>query len=184
MAVSSTACSYVKVLFAPLPDAPVRDGESAALEFAQRASEMLQKGAILDKSKISIEIAPLTNDINAITALAEDKDLIIFVVSCGADGSIHRDVRKLTRQLNSSREIQLSQSARLVVALLGHAICHNSANQMESEIFRAGRKLAKGLGAEKGGGMLLETQVELESPEATFDPFIQRHGSEILLTKK
>lgn len=36
------------------------------------------------------------------------------------------------------------------------------------------------LGAGKGDGTLLETQVEWEPPDVSFDPFIQRHVSEML----
>ena len=50
----------------------------------------------------------------------------------------------------------------------------------EGEIFRHGRKLARLIGAGKGDGTLLETQVELEPPDYSFDPFIQRHFSEML----
>lgn len=59
--------------------------------------------------------------------------------------------------------------------------CSNSAMQMESEIYRHGRKLAYYLlePEDKSEG-LLEIQVELEDPNDNFDPFILgiRHDSE------
>ena len=139
-----------------------------------------------NKGKVSIDISRLDGTTKPFDLLQERNFLLlVLIISCEADGSVHRDVRKLTRQITASGETselgRLQNNHRIVVVLLGHAICHNSANQMESEIFRVGRKLAKLLGAETGKGTLLETQVELESPQVSFDAFMQKHGREILL---
>ena len=137
------------------------------------------RGLLIEATTNWVGITRLQEDATKILGLnrVEEGLFCVVVVSCDADGSVHRDVRKLTRKLSNdtSGKMGLGVGNRLVVILLGHAVCSNSAMQMNSEIYRHGRKLAKFLGADKLNGTLVEVQVELDPPEVGFDPFIQRH---------
>ena len=61
---------------------------------------------------------------------------------------MHKNVRKFIKELDEyahdyrENAVRLEDGNQLVVILLGHAVCSNSAMQMESEIYRHGRKLA------------------------------------------
>jgi hypothetical protein len=98
-------------------------------------------------------------------------DLHLFLISCAADGSVHRSVRKLTRKLlslssskhkknddhnDSAQAAQGDDSTstsnstsgcccQFAVALLGHARCETSAAQMADTIFGTGRRFEKAL---------------------------------------
>ena len=143
--------------------------------------------------------------------LGSTNTLCVLIISCDVDGSVHKNVRKFTEELSEYAHdnrgnyirLDMTEGNQLVVILLGHAVCSNSAMQTESEIYRHGRKLAYFLLEEdnnnrgdsnnfgdevrqsnifnKSEGLLLEIQVELEDPKDKFDPFIlgvRRSGSE------
>ena len=165
------------MLYAPLPDEELPAIKSAAFEFSDRARVLLCEATTVGSMHVVRE------DMTTFLELQREDEgmLCLIVISCDADGSVHKNVRKVIRKLSTdpSGETGLGEGNRLVVILLGHAVCSNSAMQTDSEIYRHGRKLAKMLGANKSDGTLLEIQVELDSPEDKFDPFIQRHGSEV-----
>jgi len=83
----------------------------------------------------------------------------VVVIACSADGSIHRSVRKFMRK-NSDFSVR-------GVALLGHARCETSAKQMEDTVYGGGNRFAN------KAAYVVKTQVELEGPEAKFDPWIE-----------
>ena len=90
-------------------------------------------------------------------------DITLFLISCTADGSVNRSVRKITRKLKNNNaatttatrpptpttagsSISTTASAVVVVGLLGHARCDNSSKQMADTIFGTnGRKFDKAL---------------------------------------
>ena len=105
---------------------------------------------------------------------------VLLVVSCGPDGSVHRSVRKTTKWMKD----QDTSTTIAAVALLGHAVCKTSAEQMEDEVYASGRRLAKalrGIAANDGDddnetsvpAFQLETQIELEAPEEKFDGWVR-----------
>jgi hypothetical protein len=129
------------------------------------------------------------------------RTLHLFIVSCAADGSVHRSVRKFARSLANVKldfdNDAISSSSSFAgccnwftLALLGHARCDNSAKQMADTIYSAGRRLEKALlqttttclsssslsspssSTTTTIGRRCETQVELEAPEVKFDPWI------------
>ena len=114
----------------------------------------------------------------------------IFIISCSADGSVDRIVRKIVRNLRNSTDDNAASEnkPKVAIALLGHARCENSANQMKDTIFGNGRKflkavvgLLKAAAPENSKDELslvesLEVQVELEGPDSPggFDEWIKR----------
>eukprot|EP00536_Pseudo-nitzschia_multiseries_P017916 jgi/Psemu1/53144/gm1.53144_g len=122
-------------------------------------------------------------------------DVVVFLISCGPDGSVHRQVRKITKWFkDQSPPLQTppppsESTTTAIVALLGHSVCKTSAEQMADEVYSTGRRLAKSIrGVVPGSSqstpkLLLETQVELEAPEDTFDPWV-RSWVELLLGKQ
>jgi hypothetical protein len=124
--------------------------------------------------------------------------LCILLISCSADGSVHSTARKLARTLKNAQSpithakssIDLIPSTensinrpnnQIAIALLGHARCENSAQQMKDTIFNSGRKLYKSIQHSIRMGRKdfesncfswylsedrLELQVELEGPDA------------------
>mmetsp|Transcript_23355 Transcript_23355/g.28694 ORF Transcript_23355/g.28694 Transcript_23355/m.28694 type:complete len:103 (-) Transcript_23355:162-470(-) len=87
-----------------------------------------------------------------------------------------------TKPDNDSENTSTASTNTAVVALLGHAVCKTSAEQMEDEIYSSGRKLAKSLqriisppsqtSASSTLSFLLEIQIELEPPEEKFDGWV------------
>ena len=202
----------VQVVFASLPEE--RDVEnSAAKEFALRAAEQFRAATDGDAS-CDVEIHHLADwnkdellscssgsdeecNQKGISNVHLKKSVVIFLISCGPDGSVHRSVRKTTKwikeqeqkgkqtqgNLHSDQEQSISVTA--AIGLLGHAVCKTSAEQMEDEVYSSGRRLAKAiqritdhsdsLGSASTStvpSFLLETQVELESPEEKFDDWV------------
>jgi hypothetical protein len=148
----------IQIIYAPLPED--RSEENAALEYAQLAKAYLQQKGIESAATIVQE-----DSFERIVPNG-DGSLLLIIVSCAADGSIHRLVRKASKRLGGD--------ARFAVALLGHARCDNSAKQMNQTIFGAGRRMEKTLSnhfATIQGR--LETQVELVGPEQDFDPWLE-----------
>jgi hypothetical protein len=149
----------IQIIYAPLPED--RSEESAALECAKRANAYLQQKGIESSA------AAIIQEDSFESALPNDDGLLLLIViSCAADGSIHRLVRKASKRLGGD--------ARFAVALLGHARCDNSAKQMNQTIFGAGRRTEKTLSNHFATIQdRLETQIELVGPEQDFDPWLE-----------
>mmetsp|Transcript_32856 Transcript_32856/g.79527 ORF Transcript_32856/g.79527 Transcript_32856/m.79527 type:complete len:207 (-) Transcript_32856:120-740(-) len=192
----------VSIIYAPSPDEPaVSDQEDfAAYQYACRAKESLLKLLPLSNTNVTISciqessfeeiILTTCTDENVNETTSPKRMLCLLILSCSADGSIHRLLRKATKRLgqdgsssSSPSNRIMTQSIPLAVALLGHARCDNSAKQMNQTIFGSGRRIEKALlttttGNTSGdhGGFIgiqdrLETQVELVGPEVDFDPW-------------
>ena len=235
-------CAHV--LFAPLPDGRIPDEESAASEFARRASEMLGRVTMPGRTTASsVGISRLPDD--AARLFEPDRRGEGGSLLVGGDlvrrGRVRPSGRAQTRPgtrflvvvvvvvVAERQDDDLAAAgggratSRCAVGARGLSqfvrpdgtlspICCPHRNpfspseeggngdgswggdfiiyrkkihlkpppRVAPEIFRHGRKLARLLGAGKGDGTLLETQVELEPPDVSFDPFIQRHVSEML----
>ena len=175
-----------KVVYAPQPDEPIES--SAAYEYAQRIDSLI----CADDSSSSDH-----GNSNAIVVerlTMESLDFLtkgngggekqtygghIFIISCSADGSVDRLVRKLIRSLKSNNTCSAGSSTdtcrpKVAIALLGHARCENSANQMKDTIFSHGRKFCKAIrnilevndNTNANIVCSTEVQVELEGPDA------------------
>ena len=195
-----------KVIYSPQPDEPCQS--SAAFEYAKRVSSLVVADGASSSHAADAGVAGDVNNSSLIVAerltlqsldfLAEGNKeddeqhcpTYIFIVSCAADGSVDRIVRKLIRNLKSSTCTEKSMLTsgggrpKVAIALLGHARCENSANQMKDTIFANGRRLRKGVVGVLGAGVdinvgdavpSLEVQVELEPPEVAggFDEWIK-----------
>ena len=187
-----------KVVYAPQPDEPPET--SAAHEYAQRVPSLVGDSA--DTSDSSDGATSNANAIVVERLTLESLDFLtkgnggddeqtnaqhIFIISCSADGSADRIVRKLIRSLKngtSSGVTSASQRLKVAIALLGHAQCENSANQMKDTIFGNGRKFCKAVkglleavGDANANDLFssLEVQVELEGPDAAggFDEWVR-----------
>lgn len=136
--------------------------------------------------------------------------VVLFLISCGPDGSVHRSVRKTTKWLKEQQQQIKSQeeskehehcvtpkdntttTTTAMVALLGHAVCKTSAEQMADEVYSSGRRLAKSIQilvppcqssstrSTTAPKFLVETQIELEAPEEKFDGWIQSWVVELI----
>lgn len=177
----------VNILYSPPPD-----GDDASSMYASRASDMCT-----DQDGITLGYVGqlVVNDANdslpwhlegngQISLEEEDQEIIsIFLISCSADGSVNRNIRKIMRKLPkvaTAGARNSNCSSYYAVAGLGHARCENSANQMADTIFGTARrvdKLLAGSGFFDSGSpssrSRLETQVELCGPEKEFDPWIK-----------
>mmetsp|Transcript_13501 Transcript_13501/g.37959 ORF Transcript_13501/g.37959 Transcript_13501/m.37959 type:complete len:211 (+) Transcript_13501:391-1023(+) len=187
----------VRVVFAPLPEEERDVERSAAKEFALRTAQHFTGTTTTDDgNRCATELVHLADwdketfmesmakraspeiDDNDATATTT---VVVFLVSCGPDGSVHRQVRKITKWFREQQQQTTSGSSATIaiVALLGHAVCKTSAEQMADEVFSSGRRLAKsirGLVPESSTitpRFVLETQVELEPPEEKFDPWVK-----------
>jgi hypothetical protein len=174
----------VSVFYAPQPEES--PDSSASYEFAKRINELHgQKHGERDQ-KMNITINRLDMDsigsmISSNDDKAEEDQLCIFLVSCSADGSVDRIVRKLVRSMKDSEtpgeENRKRQNHYCAIALLGHARCENSAQQMKDTIFSNGRKFRQAIvrQSSKEGvntdARMLELQAELEGPGG-FDEWI------------
>ena len=186
-----------KVIYSPQPDEPQES--SAAYEYAKRISDMLGGDGLTsirssaetdcdgEANAIVVERLSLES-VNVLTC--PDCTQCIFIISCSADGSVDRIVRKIVRNLRNSTDDNAASEnkPKVAIALLGHARCENSANQMKDTIFGNGRKflkavvgLLKAAAPENSKDELssvesLEVQVELEGPDSPggFDEWIKR----------
>jgi hypothetical protein len=125
------------------------------------------------------------------TTATTTTNITLFLISCTADGSVNRLVRKITRKLknlstastNTNTNTSTMNFGIAAVGLLGHARCDNSSKQMADTIFGSnGRKFDKALQQSSitvvGEDVVsvstrLETQVELYGPEQDFDPWLE-----------
>ena len=210
-----TSCNNIQIIFAPLPEEERDVDRSSAKEFALRVADRFrdEPRVIGGDACSNVEIHHLADwkkDEFLLTDECGDKDvvgakktIVVFVISCGPDGSVHRCVRKTTkwikeqeqnRKLKDKEKTQgenvcsdgtLSAMTTAMVALLGHAVCKTSAEQMEDEVYSSGRRLAKSLqritaapqpsnlsSTSTEPSFLLETQVELEPPEEKLDGWV------------
>jgi hypothetical protein len=171
-------------VYAPNPDEP--EETSAAKEFANRARGILWDACCLQPNdpKTAVHLIHLQDwDVSSLLQHDQNSDgtttrpldmLLLFLLSCGQDGAVHRSVRKLTNALKESSERVTSDNVIIAVGLLGHSICKTSAEQMADHVFAAGRRLVKALLLRHGNNKLVtfETQVELLPPEEEFDEWI------------
>jgi hypothetical protein len=194
-----TTSSQLRItfLYSPLPEE--RDPEtSASFELAHRSSRLFAETAARrdecdDSVQFTTSVEPLIEtsfvDFNNDEEIANNKSsaisagnlvsrFYVLFVSCAADGSVHRVVRKISKQFAAKDTSSLSCNAttyyNYALVLLGHARCDNSARQMSDTIFAAGRRLDKALQQPLSGlANRLETQVELVGPEEELDPWMQ-----------
>jgi hypothetical protein len=176
----------VSVFYAPQPEES--PDSSASYEFANRINELHgQKHGEHDHQQMNITVNRLSVDsVGTIVSSdddieAEEDQLSIFLISCSADGSVDRIVKKLVRSMKDSEttgeENPKRQKHYCAIALLGHARCENSAQQMKDTIFSNGRKFQQAVvrkSLKEGVNMdarKLEVQAELEGPGA-FDEWI------------
>lgn len=182
----------LKVFYSPQPDE--NPETSAAYEYSKRALDLLnQDSTSIDRlsldsldflSEEKTETAADTIE-ETISSSSPPCTFILIIISCGADGSVDRNVRKLLRSMktktkaaaekyeskqeNKNLQSSLSSESAMVVAiaLLGHARCDNSANQMKDTIFNYGRRFHKNMEILSTSSVFskLEVQVELEGPD-------------------
>ena len=170
----------LQIWYSPLPEEEHDPEASAAREFANRVHVVVPSSScddvrvdMLDLEKLQAAVAATTTN-----SLQSYQVLHLFILSCDADGSVHRAVRKISREFSKNSGGEASpknQQHQYAVALLGHARCENSAQQMKDTIYGGGRKLDAAL--QKNSMLVplisrLELQAELENPATTFDPWI------------
>lgn len=200
------SCAEIQIVIAPLPEE--RDVEqSAANEFAVRMAELfgnettktttnvkIRHLAEWDKDEFMASVAPTSSN----DKREQGKSVVVFLISCGPDGSVHRSVRKTTKWLKEQQQKNktagkpdfregdegtaappLPTTTTALVALLGHSVCKTSAEQMADEVYSSGRRFAKSIQSlvwvseqSKAPRFLLETQIELEAPEEKFDGWV------------
>jgi hypothetical protein len=183
----------VTVFYSPQPDEP--QSSSASYEYAKRIKELheRQHDEHDQNMNITVNINRLSMEsigiISSDDKEAEEDQLCIFIISCSADGSVDRIVRNLVRSMKNSETTGEKKTATTnsedekdpkkqklycAIALLGHARCENSAQQMKDTIFSNGRKfyqaimrksLKEGVSA---NARKLEIQAELEGPDTPF----------------
>jgi hypothetical protein len=161
----------VEIIIACLPEEIPE--QSAAWELASRARSKLEA----DPQQQAV-LVPLREESVDETS---NSTIYLFLVSCGADGSVNRNVRKLIKKVKD--ESTLPSEYSYCIALLDHAVCKTSAEQMNEQTFAAGRRMAKSFQQKFGLPIQdrLETQVELVAPEDAFDPWIQGLSDKIKL---
>ena len=175
----------VNILYSPPPD-----GDDASSTYTDRAVEYLTS---INKEVSLGYVGPLkvNDDDNDDRALPwyieqnktiEDKAITIFLISCSADGSVNRNVRKIMRKIPKDVNDKSKDNNKqhfYAIAALGHARCENSANQMADTIFATARRFDKVMSS---SGLFvdtslkwkrIETQVELNGPEIDFDPWLK-----------
>lgn len=186
---------YVHILYSPLPEEKTGDDspQPASLDYSQRAARLLGENANKSSSVTVVSVEPLPADVKQIETLdrnnqdEREKIFFLFVISCAADGSVHRSVRRFARSLPKKKvesNVVLSSRCTAALVLLGHARCDNSAKQMEETVYGAGRRLEKALlqsnlfsssssfARDDAPLKRCETQVELEGPEDKFDEWV------------
>lgn len=193
----------ISIFYSPQPDE--QDETSAACEYANRASEMLSsKGTGVTIQRLSIDsLDPWMNPTNHDADVLLPPSSTLIIVSCSADGSVDRIVRKILREMKSKAtqststgtpstpSVSNTQNSMILVALLGHARCDNSAKMMKDTIFNHGRKFHKCVEASTASAATttssslygvhdrIEVQVELEGPDAPggYDEWIHSNFS-------
>jgi len=167
---SSASEIKLQILFAPLPEEERNVEQSGAKEYALRTAEKFRSHTATTSCNVEISHLADWNKESFTTATA-----VLFMISCGPDGSVHRSVRKTTKWIKE----QEKTTTIAMVALLGHAVCKTSAEQMEDVVYASGRRLAKSLQSivaapePPSAASLLEIQIELEAPEEKFDGWVR-----------
>jgi hypothetical protein len=170
----------VTICFAPQPDE--HESSSAALEYAHRAAQNLQSLLSQEYTIKTIRLSENSLDLLRHEEGGGTPSCIILILSCSADGSVDRPVRKIIRSLKADAKenkivettpTTITNQSIIAIALLGHARCENSANQMKETIFIHGRKLHQCI-PRSVVKKKLEIQVELDGPDAPggFDDWI------------
>jgi len=173
----------VNILHSPPPD-----GDDASSTYADRAVEYLTSSKEVSLGYVG-HLKVNDNDDRALPWSIEqnnntegDTVITIFLISCSADGSVNRNVRKIMRRIPKDTNKPNNYNNKqyyYAIAALGHARCENSANQMADTIFSTARRFDKVMSS---SGMFvdtslkwkrLETQVELSGPEVDFDPWLK-----------
>mmetsp|Transcript_14718 Transcript_14718/g.16852 ORF Transcript_14718/g.16852 Transcript_14718/m.16852 type:complete len:200 (-) Transcript_14718:147-746(-) len=177
----------IQIYYAPLPEEKEDEG-SAALEHSLRAKSMLAEKTGIEAFIQKFQHLSSFDDKNDNDNLSDT--FFIIIISCAADGSIHRSVRKTTKKLlslsaekkeDNDKVLQQKDDERkkpsFTVILLGHARCENSAKQMNETIYGAGRRIERSLCNNiftmHHHVKRLETQVELAGPDLEFDPYLE-----------
>ena len=174
--------SSFRLFYSPQPDESPES--SAAYEYAKRASDTL---CVKHHHVQKIERLSAKSTLDSLANQQESATHVIILVSCSADGSVDREVRKLIRILKNGLESKddcrtgFAAVSLTGIALLGHARCENSANQMSDTIYNHGRKLDRSIDEMIGHRKRkrLETQVELEGPDSPggFDEWLNEIAS-------
>jgi len=204
-----TILMNISVIYCPQPDE--QEDISAACEYAthilniikerypERATAPLAWNCAIHQLKLdSLQFITQLQRSVVTDCSNSSPSLCILLISCSADGSVHSTARKLARTLkNAQSPTTYAKSSldlipainnsidrpnnQLAIALLGHARCENSAQQMKDTIFNSGRKLYKIIQHSIRRGKqgfesncfswylsedMLELQVELEGPDA------------------
>jgi len=171
----------VNILYSPPPD-----GDDASSTYTDRAVEYLNSIEEVSLGYIGpLKVNDNADDDGAFPWYIEHHNntiddaivITIFLISCSADGSVNRNVRKIMRKIPKDT-IKPNKQSFFAIAALGHARCENSANQMADTIFATARRFDKVMSS---SGMFntsikwkrLETQVELNGPEVDFDPWLK-----------
>lgn len=225
---TASKTTTVQIVFAPLPEEERDVERSAAKEFAARTVEQFRAEiaattgdgdrntdvkihhmADWDKEQF---VASMTSPSSLNNSSDDEKDVIgventvvIFLISCGPDGSVHRSVRKTTKWLKEQQKIKSEEESKeqedcvtptnnttttttTIVALLGHAVCKTSAEQMADEVYSSGRRFVKSIqsivpqssSTTTAPKFVVETQIELEAPEEKFDGWMQSWVVELI----
>ena len=179
------------------PQADEEPNSSAACEYSKRINGLINPSSQDDNVVISLHRLDLES-INKLDETSKSGSCLnVFIISCSADGSVDRVVRKLVRNMKSStisgetddlscEELPIISSKRFVaLALLGHARCENSAQQMKDTIFNTGRKFGKQMQEYFKDSQFadrLEVQAELDGPEMSggFDEWVQQSINSVL----
>jgi len=142
----------VNILYSPPPD-----GDDASSTYTDRAVEYLNS---INKEVSLGYVGHLkvnddnTDDDRALpwyieqnNSTKEDKEITIFLISCSADGSVNRNIRKIMRKIPKDTDTESKSNDNkqhfYAIAALGHARCENSANQMADTIFATARRFDK-----------------------------------------
>ena len=173
----------VNILYSPPPD-----GDDASSTYTDRAVEYLNSinkevGFVGPLKVNDDDDDPLPWYIEQNnTAIEDNRCISIFLISCSADGSVNRNIRKIMRKIPKDVNVKPNndnnKQYHYAIVALGHARCENSANQMADTIFATARRFDKVMSS---SGMFdaslkwkrLETQVELRGPEVDFDPWLK-----------
>jgi len=179
----------IHIVFAPLPEED-RDSESAAHEFALRTAEKFRNEFGDNCFRLEIthlskwNMASITDKCTTDDSVKAINRIVVLLISCGSDGSVHRSVRKTTKWLKEQEgKIESVAKTTCLVVLMGHSVCKTSAEQMNDQVFSSGLRLAKALQntfslseslpTATAPASLLRTQVEIEAPEDKFDCWLE-----------
>ena len=135
------------------------DGETASSEVAALLAARIAQPVCLSDE-------PLPEKVFRLAPAADSPQLLVAVVTCEADGSVSRNVRKLVRELKTRARMQRCHNPgaaelvtdeanelkqlRCVVIALGRAKCLSSAASTKDVVFASGRLLRQLLASAAG----------------------------------